>query len=69
MIELPSELYNMTKEELIEGIKEIAFDFYSIKSIFRRSFLNNQLNPKDSFNRFISNMSIRSFYYREKFNY
>ena len=62
-------LKKLTQEELIDGIKRIAFDFYSIKSIFRRSFLNKELNPINSFSRFISNMSIRSFYYREKFNY
>ena len=62
-------LKKMSPEELIEGIKSIAFDFYSIKSIFRRSFLSKDINPINSFNRFISNMSIRSFYYREKFNY
>jgi radical SAM superfamily enzyme YgiQ (UPF0313 family) len=62
-------LSKMNQDELVDGIKNIAFDFYSIKSIFRRSFLNNDINPINSFTRFISNMSIRSFYHREKFNY
>jgi len=62
-------LNNMTNKELIEGIKNIAFDFYSIKSIFRRSFLTKDINPINSFTKFITNMSIRSFYHREKFNY
>jgi radical SAM superfamily enzyme YgiQ (UPF0313 family) len=61
-------LKKMSQDELIEGIKNIAFDFYSIKSIFRRSFLNHEINPINSFTQFISNMSIRSFYHREKFN-
>jgi hypothetical protein len=59
----------MTQDELIDGIKKIAFNFYSIKSIFRRSFLTKEINPITSFTKFISNMSIRSFYHREKFNY
>jgi radical SAM superfamily enzyme YgiQ (UPF0313 family) len=62
-------LNKMTQEELIDGIKKIAFNFYSLKSIFRRSFLTKEINPITSFTRFISNMSIRSFYHREKFNY
>ena len=62
-------LNKMSEDELIEGIRNIAFDFYSIKSIFRRSFLTHDINPINSFTRFISNMSIRSFYHREKFNY
>ena len=62
-------LNKMTQEELIDGIKKIAFNFYSIKSIFRRSFLTKEINPITSFTKFISNMSIRSFYHREKFNY
>ena len=62
-------LNKMSKEELIEGIKNIAFDFYSIKSIYRRSFLSKDINPINSFTKLLSNMSIRSFYHREKFNY
>jgi radical SAM superfamily enzyme YgiQ (UPF0313 family) len=62
-------LNKMSKEELIEGIRNIAFDFYSIKSIFRRSFLSKDINPINSFIKLLSNMSIRSFYHREKFNY
>lgn len=61
-------LKNMTEKELIEGIRRIAFDFYSVKNSFRRSFLTDGFTPVKSLNKFISSISIRSFYKREKFN-
>jgi radical SAM superfamily enzyme YgiQ (UPF0313 family) len=61
-------LNKMSEEELIEGIIRIAFDFYSVKNSLKRSFFYNDFNPINSIMRFISDMSIRSFYKREKFN-
>jgi len=61
-------LKNMTEEELIEGIRRIAFDFYSVKNSFKRSFLTDGFTPVKSLNKFISSVSIRSFYKREKFS-
>lgn len=60
-------LKNMTEEELIGGIRRIAGDFYSIRNSFRRSFIGNGFNPINSISNFISALSIRSFYNREKF--
>jgi radical SAM superfamily enzyme YgiQ (UPF0313 family) len=61
-------LNKMSENELMDGIKKISFDFYSIKSILKRSFNTNGFKPINSTMKFISNMSIRSFYKREKFN-
>jgi radical SAM superfamily enzyme YgiQ (UPF0313 family) len=60
-------LKNMSEEELISGIRKIASDFYSIKNSFKRSFFINGLKPINSIIKFVSAMSIRSFYNREKF--
>jgi len=61
-------LKNMNEEELINGIRRIADDFYSVKNSFRRSFIGNGFKPINSIINFISALSIRSFYNREKFN-
>jgi radical SAM superfamily enzyme YgiQ (UPF0313 family) len=58
----------MTEKELLDGIKEIAKDYFSIKSIVNRSFKSNGYNPIKSFVLFAQNISLRSFYKREKFN-
>jgi radical SAM superfamily enzyme YgiQ (UPF0313 family) len=55
----------MTAEELLEGITRIANDFYSVKSSLKRSF-NFHTNPFKSPIIFAGNMSLRSFYKREK---
>jgi radical SAM superfamily enzyme YgiQ (UPF0313 family) len=56
----------MTKQELLEGIRDIAADFFSIKSSFRRSYNKNNLNPFKSTLKFTANMSARYFYKNEK---
>jgi len=58
----------MTEEELLEGIKRIAMDFYSIRSSLKRSFAVRPFNPIKVITTFLTNMSVRSFYKREKFN-
>ncbi len=58
----------MSEEELLQGIRSIAKDFFSVKSIMKRSFENNGFNPVKSFVIFAGNMSLRSFYKKEKFN-
>ncbi len=60
-------LNNMTEEELIDGIRRIAFDFFSVRNSFRRSFITGEFNPFRSLYKFTSGISIRSFYKREKF--
>jgi len=61
-------LKNMSEEELINGIRRMAGDFYSVKNSFSRSFIGNGFSPINSIIKFVSAMSIRSFYNREKFN-
>lgn len=56
----------MTEQELLEGIRDIAADFFSIKSSFRRSYNKNNLNPFKSTLKFTANMSARYFYKNEK---
>ena len=57
----------MTEQELLEGIRRIALEYYSITNCFKRSFYGHKLNPVDVLTRFIVGMSIRSFYKNEKF--
>ena len=57
----------MTEEELLEGITRISHEFYSIPNCLKRSFNRHSLNPIKSFTQFVVNMSVRSFYLREKF--
>lgn len=57
----------MSEEELLEGTKRIALDFFSFKSSFKRSFCNNDLRLINSFIKFVSTISNRSFYRNEKF--
>jgi radical SAM superfamily enzyme YgiQ (UPF0313 family) len=59
---------HMTEKELIQGIRDIAKDFFSYKSIIRRSFTNNGFNPTKGLITFVGNVSLRSFYRKEKFN-
>ncbi len=58
----------MTEEELIQGIRKIAGDFYSIKNSFIRCFHEHYLNPVKLFLTFGGNIVIRSFYIKEKLN-
>ena len=58
---------HMTKEELLEGIRRISLEFYSVKNCLRRSLHDGTMNPIKILIRFIMNMSIRSFYINEKF--
>lgn len=57
----------MSEEELLEGTKRIALDFFSFKSSFKRSFCNNDLGLINSVIKFVSTISNRSFYRNEKF--
>ena len=57
----------MTEEELLEGITRISHDFYSIPNCVKRSLAIQPFNPVKAFARFMINMSVRSFYLREKF--
>jgi radical SAM superfamily enzyme YgiQ (UPF0313 family) len=59
---------NMTQEELLEGIQRIAMDFYSIKECLKRSLNVRPKTPPMILSALLTNMSVRSFYKREKFN-
>jgi len=59
---------NMTPEELIDGIHRIAMDFYSVKNCFKRSFNVRPRTASMVASALVTNLSIRSFYKREKFN-
>jgi len=56
----------MTEEELIDGIRYAARNFFSIKQSFKRSFNRRHLNPVGSIVTFINNMTLRQFYKHEK---
>jgi radical SAM superfamily enzyme YgiQ (UPF0313 family) len=59
-------LENITDEELLQGIKRIALDFYSIPNIIKRSFQNNHYSPYHFLSKLVGNMSVRTFYKHEK---
>lgn len=56
----------MTPEELMEGIRGISAEFYSIKNSFKRSFGLRNTNPIDTIMTLGSNLALRTFYKREK---
>lgn len=56
----------LTEEELMDGIRYVARDFFSIKQSFKRSFNRYHKNPINGFVNFMSNMSLRHFYKNEK---
>jgi radical SAM superfamily enzyme YgiQ (UPF0313 family) len=58
----------MTQEELYDGIRRTAMDFYSVKNNMKRAFAVRPLNPVTIAITFVANISLRSFYKREKFN-
>jgi radical SAM superfamily enzyme YgiQ (UPF0313 family) len=59
-------LENLTVEELKEGIKRIARDYYSLPNIIKRSFTNTNYSPYRIFIKIIRNISVRKFYLTEK---
>jgi radical SAM superfamily enzyme YgiQ (UPF0313 family) len=56
----------LTEEELLEGIRYVENDFFSIKQSLKRSFNRYHLNPIDGITTFIGNMALRYFYKYEK---
>lgn len=56
----------MSEEELQNGIRGIAADFYSIKNSLKRSFILNNFNPINASVSLINNLGLRSFYKHEK---
>jgi len=56
----------LTEEELLEGIRYVAKNFFSVKESFKRSFNRYHLNPVDGVVTFMGNMALRYFYKNEK---
>jgi len=56
----------MTSDELYDGIRKIASDYYSVGSCFKRSIKNNKFNIKDVIIEFFAGISARYFYKHEK---
>ena len=57
---------NLTEEELMDGIKRIAGEYYSLPNIIKRSFTNINYSPYRVFIKIIRNISVRKFYLTEK---
>jgi len=57
---------NLTEEEVKEGIKRIARDYYSLPKIIKRSFTNTNYSPYRIFIKIIRNITVRKFYLTEK---
>ncbi len=56
----------MTEQELLEGIRYIARDFFSIKQILKRSIPHLPRSPRDAIIVFAGNLALRYFYKYEK---
>jgi radical SAM superfamily enzyme YgiQ (UPF0313 family) len=56
----------MTEEELLNGIRYVARDYFSVKQSLKRSFNKYHINPINGMILFIGNMSLRYFYKHEK---
>ena len=56
----------LTDKQIIEGIRKMAMDYYSITNIIKRSFTNTNHNPYRVFVKFVRNTSVRKFYMNEK---
>ena len=56
----------LTEKQIIDGIKEMALDYYSIPNVIKRSFTNTNYNPYKVFVKLVRNTSIRKFYLTEK---
>jgi len=57
---------NLTDEQIIEGIKKMALDYYSIKRIIQRSFTNTNHSFIRVIYKLLSNLAVRKFYLTEK---
>ena len=56
----------LTEEELLEGIRYVARDYFSVKQSLKRSFNKHNINPVNGMISFMGNMSLRHFYKYEK---
>jgi len=56
----------LTDKQIIDGIRKMAMDYYSIPNIIKRSFTNTNHNPYRVFVKFVRNTAVRKFYMTEK---
>lgn len=56
----------LTEEQIVDGIKKMALDYYSIPNIVKRSFTNTNYSPYRIFVKIIRNAAVRKFYLSEK---
>jgi radical SAM superfamily enzyme YgiQ (UPF0313 family) len=56
----------LSEKQILDGIKKMALEYYSIPNIFKRSFTNTNYSPYRVLIKFIRNISIRRFYLNEK---
>jgi radical SAM superfamily enzyme YgiQ (UPF0313 family) len=60
---------NMTADELLEGMKAIALEYYSLPNIMKRSVRNNNHSLYRFIGKLTRNLGVREFYRKEKLNY
>lgn len=58
--------HGISDTQIIEGIRKIAKDYYSIPNIIKRSFTNTNYSPYRIFVKFVRNTAVRKFYLTEK---
>jgi radical SAM superfamily enzyme YgiQ (UPF0313 family) len=56
----------LSDKEILDGIRKIAIDYYSIPNIIKRSFSNTNYSLYRIFVKFIRNTAVRKFYISEK---
>ncbi len=59
-------LENLTEEQLLQGIKMMAMDYFSPPNCIRRSFMNTNMSLYRILIKLARNFSLRSFYMNEK---
>jgi len=62
-------LETMTEEELLEGMRQIAMDFYALPNIIKRSFRNNRHSLYHFLAKLTRNVGGRTFYKYEKLGF
>jgi radical SAM superfamily enzyme YgiQ (UPF0313 family) len=59
-------LEHLTEQELLQGIKDMAMDYYSLPHIIQRSFRHTNHSIYRMLSKFIRNYAVRRFYIKEK---
>jgi len=56
----------LSEQQILDGIRKMALEYYSMPNIIKRSFTNTNYSPYRIAVKFIRNTSIRKFYLKEK---